>query len=219
MKKLIIVVLSICVFILAAHLLGFTEALKDVTTMRQFFNDLGVWGYFAFIAVSILVSVFLLPGQLLAIIAGVTFGGIAGGLLTALGATAGSYISFLIGRRFARGYVSQKFSRNPAFQKIEKGVAENGVSFLVLTRLVPVFPYAIQSYAYALTPMGAGMFTLISFVTMLPASFLYSFMASEIVESGFSAKIFIELAIAGVILFFISFIPKFFAKKKKISLK
>lgn len=216
MKKLIIAALCIGIALYAADRLGFTEALKDVALMREFFKGLGVGGYLAFVAVSVLVSVFLLPGQFLAVIAGLTYGGLQGGLLTAVGATIGSYISFVIGKRLARDYIVNKFGGNPVFQKIERGVKENGMSFLILTRLVPVFPFAIQSYAYALTPMGAGMFTLISFVTMLPASFIYACMASEIVMDGFSLKILTEFAVAGVILFIISFIPKRIAKKRNI---
>lgn len=186
--------------------------------MRQFFNDLGFWGYLVFIAVSVLVSVFLLPGQFLAVIAGITYGWLLGGVITSIGATIGSSVTFVIGKHLARDYVVSRFGHNPLFEKIEKGVAENGINFLILTRLVPVFPYAIQSYAYALTPMKIGIFTIISFITMLPASFIYAYMASEIAASGFSLKLMIEFAVAGVILFMISFIPKRVARKKNISL-
>lgn len=193
--------------------------LQDIALMQQFFILLGLWGYLAFIAVSVLVSVCLLPGQFLAIVAGITYGWALGGALTVIGATIGSSVSFVIGKYLARDYIVSKFSGNPVFQKIEKGVTENGISFLILTRLVPVFPYAIQSYAYALTPMKAGVFTGISFITMLPASFIYAYLASEIVVSGFSLKLLIEFAVAGIVLFAISFIPKRLAKKKNISME
>ncbi len=219
MKKTVVAIIIICCVIFMCQKFGITEILADVELMQEWFVGLGFIGYFAFIVISILVSVFLLPGQFLAIIAGITYGGLVGGSLTVIGATIGSYISFVIGKYIARDFVVKKFGANAVFKKIEGGVRENGISFLVLTRLVPVFPFAIQSYAYALTPMSAGVFTIVSFVTMIPASFVYAFLASEIVVNGFSLKLLFQFAVAGIIFFAISLIPKAIAKKKNINLK
>ena len=90
---------------------------------------------------------------------------------------------------------------------------ENGISFLVFTRLVPVFPFAIQSYAYAMTPMSVKKFSLISFLTMMPASFIYAFMASEIASKGVSMTLLIELTIAGILLALLAYLPKRISKK------
>jgi uncharacterized membrane protein YdjX (TVP38/TMEM64 family) len=53
---------------------------------------------------------------------------------------------------------------------------------------------------------------------MAPGAFIYAYMAGEIVANGFSIKLMIEFAIAGVILFLVSLIPKYIAKKKGINL-
>jgi uncharacterized membrane protein YdjX (TVP38/TMEM64 family) len=42
------------------------------------------------------------------------------------------------------------------FQAIERGIARSGCDFLILTRLVPLFPYNIQNYAYGLTAIPSG---------------------------------------------------------------
>ena len=107
----------------------------------------------------------------------------------------------------------KRFGNDPTFQKIEKGVRENGISFLIFTRLVPVFPFAIQSYAYAMTPMSAKKFSLISFLTMMPASFIYAFMASEIASKGVSGALLLELTVAGIFLALLAYLPKKLSKK------
>jgi len=219
LKKLIILVVLFAVISIIFYRTGLSNTMTDIELLQVWFNELGFLGYFAFILLSIFITVFMLPGQFLAIIAGITYGGFLGGLLTVAGATIGSSISFAIGKYFARDLVSKKFENNPVFQKIEKGVQENGINFLILTRLVPVFPFAIQSYAYALTPMKISSFTIISAITMLPACFIYSFLASEIVTKGFTIDLLFEFTIAGIILFLLSFIPKIIAKRKKIELK
>ncbi len=48
---------------------------------------------------------------------------------------------------------------------------------------------------------------------MLPASFIYAFMASEIATKGVSLKLLLELTIAGILLGLLSYLPKKFSRK------
>lgn len=53
---------------------------------------------------------------------------------------------------------------------------------------------------------------------MMPVSFIYAYMAGDIAENGVTQRLFFNLLLAGIILFFISQIPKIFAKKKNIDI-
>lgn len=213
MKKILGFILFILgIFILANHF-GFIELLTNIDNLHNILERLGWIGYLFFILLSIVVAVFLLPGQFLAIVGGLVYGGFVGGCLTIVGASLGCTISFIIGKYLARDYIVQRFKNDATFQKIEQGVRENGISFLIFTRLVPIFPFAIQSYAYALTPMSLKKFSLISFLTMMPASFIYTFMASEIASKGISFSVFIELAVAGILLSLLAYLPKKISRK------
>ncbi|MDT2595688.1 TVP38/TMEM64 family protein [Enterococcus dongliensis] len=213
MKKILIFISLVLVVIFLAYQFGLVDLLTDITKLRMYLENLGWWGYFIFIMLSIIVAVFLLPGQFLAIVGGLAYGGFIGGLLTVIGASIGASISFVIGKYVARDYILQRFSQEPAFQKIEQGVRENGLSFLIFTRLVPIFPFAIQSYAYAMTPMSVKKFSFISCLTMIPASFIYAFMASEIASKGVSVTLLLELTAAGVLLALLAYLPKKISKK------
>ncbi|BBM18274.1 TVP38/TMEM64 family protein [Enterococcus avium] len=213
MKKIIIFILLLLLVIFMAYQFGLVDFLTDISGLRAYLEGLGWWGYVIFILLSVVVAVFLLPGQFLAIVGGLAYGGFLGGLLTIIGASLGASISFIIGKYVAREYILTRFGSDPTFQKIERGVKENGISFLVFTRLVPVFPFAIQSYAYAMTPMSVKKFSLISFLTMMPASFIYAFMASEIASKGVSMTLLIELTIAGILLALLAYLPKRISKK------
>lgn len=213
MKKIIAFVSFILLVIFLAYRSGLVEFLTDIAELRSFLESLGWWGYLIFIFLSVLVAVFLLPGQFLAIVGGLAYGGFIGGILTIIGASLGSSISFVIGKYVARDFILERFGNDPTFQKIEKGVKENGISFLIFTRLVPVFPFAIQSYAYAMTPMTVKKFTVISFLTMMPASFIYAFMASEIALRGVSMTLLLELTVAGFLLALLAYLPKKLSKK------
>lgn len=213
MKKNSLFIVIVLLVIFLAYQFGLIDLLTNISALRAYLENLGWRGYVIFILLSVIVAVFLLPGQVLAIVGGLAYGGLIGGALTVIGASLGATLSFIIGKYVARGYIIQRFGNDPTFQKIEKGVRENGLSFLIFTRLVPIFPFAIQSYAYAMTPMSVKKFSLISFLTMMPASFIYAFMASEIVAKGVSMSLLLELTVAGVLLALLAYLPKKVSKK------
>jgi len=216
-KILIAVAVIAVVFFLANHF-GLTGMLTDVPAMQAWFQGLGMVGYLVFILIYILVAVFMLPAFAITLVAGVTFGPIIGAILALLGATAGAMVAFLVARFIARDSIVNKFGDSPIFKKIEKGFAENGTSFLILTRLVPVFPYNLQNYVYGITAISFATFSLVSLVTMAPGAFIYAFMAGQIVTEGPSVMLMVQFAAAGALLFLVSLIPKYIAKKKGINL-
>jgi uncharacterized membrane protein YdjX (TVP38/TMEM64 family) len=216
--KLIAVILIIGLGFFVAWKTGIVEKIQDVETMQSFLKSFGVWGYVVFVLIFIASCVFMLPGSMLTIIAGIAFGPIMGGIISLVGATLGATAAFLVAKYVARGMIEEKIGQNEMFKKIDDGVEKNGTSFLILTRLVPVFPFSFQNYAYGLTKIKLGTYFLVSLICMAPGAFIYAYMAGEIVTNGFSASLLIKFAIAGIVLFLISLIPKYIAKKKGINM-
>ena len=218
LTKIIIALVIVAVVFFAANHFGLTEIIQDIPAMQQWFQELGVVGYLVFLVIFILVALFMLPAFPFTLIAGVTFGPVLGGILSLVSATIGATAAFIVARYIARDMVVSKFKDNPFFKKIENGFKENGVSFLILTRLVPAFPYNVQNYLYGLTPINVLTFTGVSLITMAPGAFIYAFMAGQIVTEGVSLTLMLQFAAAGVVLFLVSLIPKYIAKKKGIKL-
>ena len=216
--KIIATVAIFAIVFVIANQLGLVDKLKNVKVLQEWFQGLGFLGYVAYILIYIVVAVFMFPASAITIAAGITFGSVLGGILALVGATIGAAVAFVIAKYVARDTIVNKFGVNPIFKKIENGVKENGTSFLILTRLVPLFPYNIQNYAYGVTPMKLSTFVLISLITMAPGAFIYAFMAGEIVANGISVKLLVQFAAAGLILFGVSLIPKFISRKKGIEL-
>lgn len=216
--KLLAAILVIGIGFFIAWKTGLVEKIQDVQAMQAFFKSFGVWGYLIFILVFIAACVFMLPGSMLTIIAGIAFGPIIGGVVSLIGATLGATVAFLVAKYVARGMIEDKIGQNEMFKKIDDGVSKNGTSFLILTRLVPVFPFSFQNYAYGLTKIKLGTYFIVSLICMAPGAFIYAYMAGEIVTNGFSTGLLIKFAAAGIILFLISLIPKYIAKKKGINM-
>lgn len=218
MIKLLIAISIIAIGFFVAYKTGVVQKIQDVDAMQEFFKSFGIWGYLIFILVFIAACVFMLPGSMLTIIAGIAFGPVLGAILALAGATLGATAAFLVSKYVARGMIEDKIGQNEMFRKIDDGVEKNGTSFLILTRLVPVFPFSFQNYAYGLTKINLSTYFIVSLICMAPGAFIYAYMAGEIVTNGFSVGLLVKFAAAGTILFLISLIPKYIAKKKGISM-
>lgn len=193
---------------------GIINKLQDISRIQQFFKGFGFWGYLIFIFLFTAGCIFMIPGSIFIITAGIVFGPIIGFIVALIGQSLGATMTFLIGKYLARGIIEDKVSNNQIFKKIDDGVEENGTSFLILTRLVPVFPYFLQNYAYGLTKIKLSKYIIVSVICMLPGTFIISYMGNEIVINGFSRELIIKFTLIGISIFLISLIVKKLFKKR-----
>lgn len=160
-----------------------------------------------------------MPGSVLVITGGIVFGPFTGTLLSLFAATLASSVSFLIARIFGREILLKHAGHTNTFRVIEQGITRNGIDFLILTRLIPLFPYNIQNYAFGITSIAFWPFTLISALTMLPGVFFYSFMAGELATEGISRIFMLKLCLGGALLFVLIQTAKAYARHKQINLR
>ncbi len=99
--------------------------------------------------------------------------GIAGGTLVAAGsALAGAMIAFWTARLVGRDIVCHYLKDNPL---ITAERSQNLLFWTVfLTRLIPLFSFALVSYAAGITVISAWRFALASFVGMLPMTVVFA---------------------------------------------
>ncbi len=119
---------------------------------------------------------------------------------------------------FRRAWLLHRFGGNQKFEQIERGIQRYGVDFLIFTRLIPLFPYNIQNYAYGLTAISFWRYSVVSCLTILPGTFIFTFMASELAENGITLNVTLKLVLCGLLLFVLTQITrrvfsKRFAKK------
>lgn len=123
-----------------------------------------------YIAVTVVGCVVLaLPGITFALFAGVLFGPWLGILLCLVATTAGASAAFLVGRFFLKDTVKPMVQKNKYLGRLlfeESG--KSALMLLMITRLVPLFPYNLQNFAYGVTDIGFWKYTAYTFVFMLP---------------------------------------------------
>lgn len=216
--KIGVIAAVVAALLFVANQTGILALLTDVEGLQAWIAGFGPMGYLVYVLLYVFACVFMLPGSAFTIVAGIAFGPVTGALLALFSATLGATAAFIVARFLLRDVILNKFGANPMFKKIDDGVAQNGTSFLILTRLVPVFPFSLQNYAYGLTGINLLTYSLVSLLTMAPGAFIFAYMAGDIATNGVSAMLLVKFAAAGLVLFGVSLIPKYIAKKKGIDM-
>ncbi|EPG4780157.1 TVP38/TMEM64 family protein [Escherichia coli] len=204
--------------IYAIHAFGLFDLLTDLPHLQTLIRQSELFGYSLYILLFIIATLFLLPGSILVIAGGIVFGPLLGTLLSLIAATLASSSSFLLARWLGRDLLLKYVGHSHTFQAIEKGIARNGIDFLILTRLIPLFPYNIQNYAYGLTTIAFWPYTLISALTTLPGIVIYTVMASDLANEGITLRFILQLCLAGLALFILVQLAKLYARHKHVDL-
>ncbi len=155
--------------------------------------------YVAIYAVAVAIS---FPGaSFLTIAGGFMFGWAVGTALAWTGATAGAAAIFLVARTSLGHLLADR--AGPRLQRLRQGFQEEGFSYLLFLRLVPLFPFWVINLAAGLFGMRLVTYVTATAVGILPGTFVYAYFGQGLrsaLESGGSpltAELFIGLALLG----------------------
>jgi uncharacterized membrane protein YdjX (TVP38/TMEM64 family) len=190
--------------------------LAGIDRIDAWFDTLGWWAPAVFVLLWIVAAVLFLPGLVITIAGGLVFGAVWGTVWTTVGANLGAVAAFLIGRYAARDLVERMLDMNPALTKIDQGFRRQGWRILVITRLVPIFPFNVQNYVYGLTDIPLRTYVVVTLPCMLPATVAYSFAAGS-VRTGDLGKTLWFLGIAATFFVLLSLIPSWVKKRFETS--
>lgn len=198
--KLIIFILIIVLIIILNHIFGWSSYIGNsqyYEFLRRTVEENKLYAILIYMAVTIAGSVFLaLPGVTFAIAAGVLFGPVLGTICCSIAATGGAVLSFVAGRFFLRDSIRPTAMKNKYLKKwLFDESGKNQLFVLMITRLIPVFPFNLQNFAYGVTDISFVTYTIGSFVFMLPGTAIYTIGAAGVADGENRAE---YLAIAAV---------------------
>ena len=174
-RRALILLLTLTALLVAVWMLPAREWLIQSTDWAQAHPRIAWAG---FILAYVLAAVFMVPGSVLTLAAGVLFGVALGVALVSLAATLGACCAFLVGRFLARDWVESRLEAMPRFRALDRAVARRGWLIVLLARLSVVIPYNLLNYALGLTNVRFGAYLFGTLVGMLPAIFLYVYLGS-----------------------------------------
>ena len=155
--------------------------------------------------------VLALPGVLFALAAGAVFGPIAGTLLCWASMSVGACGAFVVGRYFLKDALKPRLEKSQLLNRLLfEGAQRSDVFVLAVTRLVPIFPFNLQNFAYGITDIRFSSYALYSALFILPGTAAYTLAAAGILDAQNRAV----CIIAALVLFAVSFALALALKRK-----
>ncbi len=133
----------------------------------------------SYLLVYVLLVAFSLPGGAwMTLVGGFLFGAWLGGLLAALAATTGATLVFLLARSaWGESFRARVQGR---LRQMQQGFARDAMSYMLMLRLVPLFPFFLVNLAPAFLGVPLRVYLLATFLGILPATFAFAFAGSSL---------------------------------------
>jgi len=152
-----------------------------IRTHRGMLMDwVGRWGMMAALAYVVgyaLMAAFSIPGGALATIAGgYLFGLWIGVAASVVGATLGAVAVFLAARTALGDFLRAK--TGGALRRMEDGFRRNAFSYLLVLRLVPIFPFWLVNLVPAFCGVSLRTYAAATLIGIVPGSFVFSSVGS-----------------------------------------
>lgn len=202
-KKLIIIV-GIIVFLFAMHMSGIGSYLtlenlqQYKTVLLEYVQKNYAISALTFISLYIFLAAFSIPGAVVATLAGgFLFGAIWGMIYVNIGATMGASLAFMSVRYVFGKHLQDTHKKR--LSKFNKELNAHGAFYLIMLRLMPVFPFFIVNIGAALTRISLFTFAWTTSLGIIPGSLVYSFSGRQLGTISSVREIFSGSVIAAFI--------------------
>jgi uncharacterized membrane protein YdjX (TVP38/TMEM64 family) len=155
-----------------------------------------------FILIYIIQTALSLPGAaILTLAGGAIFGVVMGAIWVNIGASTGALLAFILARTLLRDWVIKRFGKK--MKAFDQGLSENGLSYLLFLRLVPVFPFFLVNLACGVTGISIRTYLAGTVIGILPGSFIYanagaSLASIENISQVAGPRVLTSLALLGI---------------------
>src|SRR5579883_2601660 len=155
-------------------------------TLFAFVASHGVVAGLVFILAYAVVIAFSLPGgAVMTVFGGFLFGPYLGLAYAVIGATIGAAVVFLAART-ALGEMLHRRA-GPFLHRMEAGFQENALSYLLVLRLIPLFPFWLVNLVPAFLGVTLRTYVLGTMIGIVPGTVVYALVGNgigEVVEAG-----------------------------------
>lgn len=150
------------------------DALRDNRALlADFVAKFGFAAALLFMAVYATSTALSLPGgAVMSIAGGFLFGTFAGTAYVVIGATVGAIAIFLIAKTALGDALRAK--AGPALKRMEAGFQENALSYLLVLRLVPLFPFFVVNIVPAFLGVPLRIYAIATFIGIIPGAFVFA---------------------------------------------
>lgn len=163
------------------------------------------------IIAKIIGAILLFPGAPLTLLAGATLGVFWGSIISIIGNTLGAAAAFFISRFFLRNYVTKMiYAKYPKIQDYESRFFNQGLTTVVLLRLIPLFPFNVLNYLFGVTKVKTKDYLIGTAFGIIPGTIAFVYFGNAITMLSPFHIISSIIAIVGL-----TYIGKYYEKKYK----
>jgi uncharacterized membrane protein YdjX (TVP38/TMEM64 family) len=142
-------------------------------TLSAFVSGNIVVASLAYMAIYVAAVSFSLPGAVfLTLSGGFLFGAVLGTLLTVTGATIGATIIFVFAKAIFGENALDRFGAPAA--RLADGIRRNAGSYLLVLRLVPLFPFFLVNLVPAFVGVRMATYVVTTFIGIIPGTAVFS---------------------------------------------
>ena len=153
--------------------LTFETLRENRALLSSFVAEHALMASLLYVAIYTAVVALSVPGgAVLTIAGGFLFGAFAGAALVVIAATLGATLLFLIAKTALGDPLRAR--AGPFLKKMEAGFRENALSYLLVLRLIPLFPFFVVNLVPAFLGVSLRTYVLGTFVGIIPGSFVYA---------------------------------------------
>ena len=214
-SKLIVFGMIVVVIFLLNQKFGWSDYLGNTDNLKflsDMIKDHFVLASLVYIGLTVVACVLLaLPGVTFAILAAVLFGPWWGTLFCLIATTLGAIIAFIVGRFFLKDSIKPMVEKSALLKRLLFDEADRSdIVLLAITRLVPIFPYNIQNFAYGITDISLAHYSLYTFLFMIPGVALYTIGTAGFTSGG---NRWLYFGIAAALLVLVMFLGWYIRRK------
>ena len=126
----------------------------------------------------------------------------------------GALAAFWTARYLFRDCTESKFGKNKILAKFKQAVVRKPFSFVFVIRLIPISPFNLENYLFALTPIHWFPYTFATFLGIIPGTVAYTWLGvtgNQALQGGNLLPFFLALAF----LVLLSILPIYLSKNKE----
>jgi uncharacterized membrane protein YdjX (TVP38/TMEM64 family) len=165
--------------------LSFAALAENREWLCELVAQAGAKGVIAFILCYAGLVALSVPGAaLLTIAGGYMFGPWLGTAYVVIGATAGATVVFLAARAGLAGLIARA---GPFVGRLENGFRRNGLNYLLVLRLIPIFPFWLVNLVAGAVGLRLWVYVFGTFIGIIPVTFIYASLGNglgTLVEEG-----------------------------------
>jgi uncharacterized membrane protein YdjX (TVP38/TMEM64 family) len=132
-------------------LIYFFDLQSHVKDLLEWIDTKGIWAPLLFILLDIVIVIFLFPGVLITMGAGFLFGVVMGSIYIIIATTIGALIAFIFARYLLTERTANYLRTKPRLKFFDQLLATEGWKLVLVTRLIPFFPFKLSNYLFGLT--------------------------------------------------------------------